>query len=215
MAKSKKTVKRENKFHPLFFSTVGTLLILISLVSIYLFLFTPMNFIRDINIFSSPGQSLEGNYKINKDTTKQEEARTPQDVEIKEPEIIIHKINEIVKFTNAHIKIEDVISGTEIKSSSQWRSSCTTETGVLVKVRIYYKNTGNEPEYVSNFNLYDSKNRKFKAESMPMCLEKQIMFSEKLNPGLELTFESLYELPNDAEDLKLKLSEYIYVSLGF
>lgn len=215
MAKTKKKAKRENKFHPLFLPTVGTLIILISLVSLYIFFFTPLDFIRDTNILSSPEQSMEENSKINKDTTKQEETRIPPDIEIKEPEIIIHKIGEIVKFGNANIKIEDVISGTEIKSTSQWRSSCTTEAGILVKVKVYYKNTGNEPAYVSNFNLYDSKNRKFEAESMAMCLENQIMFSEKLNPGLELTFESLYELPKDAEDLKLKLSEYIYVSLGF
>lgn len=216
MAKTKKKVKRENKFHPLFFPTVGILLILISLVSIYLFLFTPMDFIHDTNIFSFSEQSKEETTQINRDTNiEQEETRIPTDIEMGEPEIEINQIGEIIKFSNASIKVEDVISGTEIKSTSQWRSSCTTETGILVKVRLYYKNTGNEPTYVSNFNLYDSRARKFEAEVMPFCLENQIMFSEKLNPGLELTFESLYEIPKDAKDLKIRLSEYIYISLGF
>ncbi|NLE31064.1 DUF4352 domain-containing protein [Candidatus Dojkabacteria bacterium] len=216
MAKTKKGAKTEIKHHSLFFPIVGTLLILISLVSIYLFLFTPIGIIRDTNSPSSPEQNNEKTTQNNRDTgIKENKTQIYPNIEVKKPEVLIYKIGEIVKFNNANVKVENVVSGTKIEGSEKWSSPCTTETGVLVKVRIYYKNTGNKSAYVSNFILYDSKDREFEAESMPFCIENRIVFTEKLNPGLELTFQSLYEIPKDAVDLKIRLSENIYISLGF
>lgn len=207
-------MRRKPKHSPIFFPTIGTLIILISLISIYLLLFRSDELVSYIKKTPPVVMTKTNESKTDTINSKAKVFTIPPDAEMQKPEILIYKVGEIVKFSNASIKLEDAVYGTEIKSSLRWMPSCTTETGLLVKIKLYYKNTGNEPSYVSNFNLYDANNRRFEAESSS-CLENQIYFTNKLNPGLELTFESLYEIPKDAKELKLQLSEMIYISLGF
>lgn len=132
-----------------------------------------------------------------------------------EPEIEIFDKGEEIIFSNATITLLEATSGTTIEPDTYYSLPCTSESGKLVKVTINFKNTSQDTIRVSNFFLYDSTNRKFEAENSAFCLENLIPFSTKLNPGLELTYESLYELPKNAEGLKLQLSENRYVSLGF
>lgn len=135
-------------------------------------------------------------------------------LEQQKPVIENYEKGEVVQFSNASIKLLDIEKGTQIKSQQEYFSACESNYGILVKVTINYKNISEEPQRVSNFFLYDSLGRKFEATYTGSCLKNQI-FYESINPGLELTFESLYEIPKESKGLKIGLSDSRYILLGF
>lgn len=211
----KKVPNNRSPFSPVFLPLVSILSFLIIIIISFLLLVRTgilnEELFRQIPITFKKEEELDTSYT----ETSVRVQQTPTANEYTKPKIEVYNQGEKVIFGNATITLTNTTSGTKIESGTNYSLPCISKNGKLIKVTINFKNTSNESIRVSNFYLFDSENRKFEADNSAFCLEDLIPFSKKLNPGLELTFESLYEIPKDAEGLKLKLSEYIYVSLGF
>ncbi|MCD4756076.1 DUF4352 domain-containing protein [bacterium] len=113
--------------------------------------------------------------------------------------------------------------GSTLKSSyGAYGDDCVANSGTFIKVTIKIKNNSKEMVSVSDLYLYDSEEREFITSSdVYSCIEDELFIFDNINPGIEKTFVAVYEVPDDATDLKIKVgdldffsNEYKYVSLG-
>lgn len=121
------------------------------------------------------------------------------------------------------VVLEAVDLGSTLKATSAYSEDCVSSSGKYIKATVKIKNNANEMRSVSDLPLYDDKERRFvSASGVYNCVDDDVMFLfDNINPGLEETFTSVYEIPLDAQGLALRTSDltlfgsdYKYISLG-
>ncbi|MCC7571574.1 DUF4352 domain-containing protein [Candidatus Micrarchaeota archaeon] len=113
--------------------------------------------------------------------------------------------------------------GSTLKSKyGSFGDNCVANSGTFVKVIVKIKNNSSQMVSVSNLYLYDSQKREFITSSNVFgCIEDDLFILDNINPGIEKTFVAVYEIPDGAESLRLKVGNldlftegHKYVSLG-
>lgn len=113
--------------------------------------------------------------------------------------------------------------GSTLKSKyGSYGDDCVANSGTFVKVVVKIKNNSSQMVSVSNLYLYDSQKREFiTSTDVYSCIEDDLFVLDNINPGIEKTFVAVYEIPDGAPDLKLKVGDldiftegHKYVSLG-
>ncbi len=113
--------------------------------------------------------------------------------------------------------------GSTIKSESQYSDDCVAESGKFIKVTVKLTNNSSDMVSVSDLYLYDSEKREYVSSSdVSSCVEGDLFILDNINPGLSKTFTTVYEVPADSKDFRLKAGnldmfsgEVKYISLGF
>ena len=115
--------------------------------------------------------------------------------------------------------------GSKVKSKyGQYGDDCVTQSGTFIKVTIDIKNNSQDILTVHDIYLYDEQKRRFEATSEHYsCFEEDIYTRDNVNPGITRTFTLIYEVPTDAQGLRIRVcdfedsysEEYRYISLGF
>ncbi|MCK9368533.1 DUF4352 domain-containing protein [Candidatus Dojkabacteria bacterium] len=101
--------------------------------------------------------------------------------------------------------------------------NCVANSGTFVKITVTIKNNGKDLATVTDLDLYDSQKREFVTSSdVTGCVSDTLFLLDNINPGIEKTFVAVYEIPNGATGLRLKVgdlnlftSDEKYISLGF
>jgi hypothetical protein len=113
--------------------------------------------------------------------------------------------------------------GSTIKSKySSFGEDCKANSGKFIKVTLKVKNNYKEIKTLTDVDLLDDQKREFKTSTDTFgCIDGDLYILANINPGIEKTFIAVYEVPNDAKGLKLKLGdldffskEFKYVTLG-
>ena len=78
--------------------------------------------------------------------------------------------------------------------------------GKFVVVSVEVENQGDEPETLTELDLYDSKGRKFAPISELVEVEPEQIFFETANPGLPLQYTTVFDVPQDAEGFTVTVS---------
>lgn len=93
--------------------------------------------------------------------------------------------------------------------------------GVYVVVAVSVENQGKEARSVSQLDLLDDEGRRFQGDFKDFGLEPPLLILESLNPGLTLEFSTVFDVPEDAKGLMIRVSnlrvlgeDVAHISLG-
>lgn len=87
---------------------------------------------------------------------------------------------------------------------------CRARKGKIIVLEIDVKNISDKPLTVDHFPIIDTNNRVFEStNNLYSCIEsKYIMwFPRDINPGMETSFVSIYEVPEDNAGYSLKVTD--------
>ncbi len=125
-----------------------------------------------------------------------------QNTEIKEPKEIIYSMNQSIPVDYLVYNVFRAETFTEMGDSAFKKKT----NGKFVKVYLAILNNAKETKYLfaPRFYIVDSKGRKYDRLSDDMLyIADPIEFGQDLQPGLVTAGAIVFELPKDAEDLKL------------
>jgi hypothetical protein len=113
--------------------------------------------------------------------------------------------------------------GSTLKSKyGSYGDDCVANSGSFIRIDFKVKNISKDMITLTDLYLYDSSEREFTSSSeVYSCVEDELFLLDNINPGIEKTFTVVYEVPEDAEDLKIKVEDLklfgdgeAYVDLG-
>ncbi len=114
--------------------------------------------------------------------------------------------------------------GNTLKSTyGDWGEDCVAKSGTFIEVDLKVKNNGTGMVSLTDLYLYDSEKREFVTSSdVFSCVEGNLFILDNINPGIELSYIAVYEVPEESEGFRLKVgnldflkSGHEYISLGF
>lgn len=115
--------------------------------------------------------------------------------------------------------------GSKIVSGNMFIDDCVADSGSFVKLVISVKNNRSDMFTLTNLYIYDNQDRQFiPSDNVYMCVEDTLFILDNINPGIQKTYIAIYEIPEDAANLKLELNSTEslfsgetnkYISLGF
>ena len=125
-----------------------------------------------------------------------------------------YSISQDVRVGDVRWKLIDVKDRGNILKASESRFSIIandkTTTGKFIEITMEVENLSKEMKSFSDLRLVDNKNREFipasgVSEWIPE--DKELFLLSNLNPNMPQQFSSIYEIPIDATDLKVKVGD--------
>ena len=96
---------------------------------------------------------------------------------------------------------------------------CRARNGEIVVIEITVKNVSDRPITVDHFPIVDTLNRIFKStNNIYSCIKSThvMWFPRDINPGMDTSFVSIYEIPNDKSvEYSIRVSDDKLVELDF
>jgi len=122
-------------------------------------------------------------------------------------------INEVVTVSEVDwTLLEATDLGAEIPATSEYLDPCVSQSGRFIYVKVKVKNNGSEMKSTVGLNLLDSQKREFISSSdIFSCFDDALFILDNLNPGVELTFIEVYEVPIDATGLRLEVTDLAFL----
>lgn len=103
-----------------------------------------------------------------------------------------------------------VLKASESKYSGIAKDKTANGGGKFIQVTVEVENLGKEMKSVSNLKLVDNQGREFTSSSDTsewVPEGKELYIVSNLNPNVSQEFVDIYEVPADAEGLKLKVGD--------
>jgi hypothetical protein len=120
-----------------------------------------------------------------------------------------YAVGEDVTVGEVHWKVlESKDLGKELKSDNEFMKPKTTG-GKFVLIRLEVENQKDKAASYAGVNLVDSKDRTFEryTEQFGYIPENETCMLEQLNPNIVKTCSEIFELPGDANGIKVKLGD--------
>ena len=134
-----------------------------------------------------------------------------------EEKVKIYEVGEEVVTANLTWTVTEANNlGSSLKSKyGSYGKDCVVENGNFIEVYYKAENTSTSTVSVGTPYIYDSNDREFSKTSNTLgCLDHESFYSENVNPGITKSFVVVYEVPDKAEDLHLKIGDIGTISLG-
>lgn len=159
-----------------------------------------------LGLIGSSGDSSSTNGSSSNTSNSDTETSTEDADIIEEETETEYKIGEAAPIGDIEITVKKVENlGNSITQS--WGDPLTTQ-GRFIRIDFDVENVGTEPLYIGELELVDSQGRTFaESEDRFMALD-DIEFLDQLNPNVTESYATLFDVPSDASDLKLKVSDW-------
>jgi len=143
-----------------------------------------------------------------------------QDQSATSTEGITYQIGDEVKLGDfTYVVVDAVDAGNQLTSLN---GQTETTSGTFLKVDFTAKNNGTESAYLGIFELSDSEGNTYNmSDKQSLILTQDNGTFTQVNPGITTNFTRLYEIPNTAVGLNMKITASILggesanISLGY
>lgn len=113
--------------------------------------------------------------------------------------------------------------GNTLKAISPYGDNCVSNSGKYIQVKVSLQNDTNEMKSTIGLNLYDDEGREYISSSDVFgCVEEEFFLLDNINPGIRTEFIQTYEVPDEASNLVLKVTDlnlfsdkHEYIGLSF
>jgi hypothetical protein len=94
--------------------------------------------------------------------------------------------------------------GSSIPSKYSYGSDCKSASGNFISVKVKVKNVGSEGITVYAPKMYDADQNSYDpATNLYNCQTDSLIYTEKINPGIEKTLDVIFEMPKTVTEYKL------------